>query len=727
MSENNTWPGWECVRQLGSGSFGRVYEICRREARKEYKAALKIITIPQNPAEIQSVLDEGMDEQSVTQYFRGMVNDIADEVALMSEFVGNSNIVSYEDHMIREHEGGIGWDILIRMELLTPLQKWSLDHPLSEDDVITLGCDICKALEKCQIKNIIHRDIKPENIFVNEFGDFKLGDFGIARTVEKTVSNLSQKGTYTYIAPEVYKGEAYGRTADIYSLGVVLYRYLNKNRGPFLPLEGPMQYEDRNNALKRRINGEQISSPSDGSRELKEVVLKALSYNPEDRFETAQAFRKALENCYTFVDGREAVRQETEQAQTLRPEIQKQKEEAESQTVISSETDETKTVLLFGQEEEKQEKAAFFTETEAEEEKKQEEWIAEAGGSRANVKRVRGGLKYVIVGGVIAIVFVAVIAVIVRGTSGRISRWVVQTAAKTSEETPVEEEQEEQTVMKPESDESEGTDGAIENALEEDETEETEYVDSADESLEIGRGALMDVPTLRESLFDRAYNHIVDWEFSGDMAEIFPELQDIDIDADGLTDVVWFTRDTESEVYTSKVEIQFGNGNHAEMDGLQCMPNMDLIITFRDINDDAMNEILITSYIESTGGALVTDAALICFEEGTWILHSIMDYETFYMNDENHMIDNYVDSYMNGRNIHVRDIALIENGIVLLGDLGFKDGAAVYFDLFGMKCILEEKSIKVVEVDKENAEKYWPIDMESCSEYQVPDDYYDGQ
>ena len=123
---------------------------------------------------------------------------------------------------------GIGWDILIQMELLTPLNQYIRDHVVTRQDVIRLGIDLCKALELCQKYNIIHRDVKPENIFISETGDFKLGDFGIARTVEKTTSGLSKKGTYTYMAPEVYKGEAYGTTVDIYSLGIVLYRLLQR-------------------------------------------------------------------------------------------------------------------------------------------------------------------------------------------------------------------------------------------------------------------------------------------------------------------------------------------------------------------------------------------------------------------------------------------------------------------------------------------------------------------
>ena len=57
--------------------------------------------------------------------------------------------------------------------------------------------------------------------FCIRFGEFKLGDFGIARELERTMSGLSKKGTYSYMAPEMYKGEAYDSRVDIYSLGIV--------------------------------------------------------------------------------------------------------------------------------------------------------------------------------------------------------------------------------------------------------------------------------------------------------------------------------------------------------------------------------------------------------------------------------------------------------------------------------------------------------------------------
>ena len=233
----------------------------------------------------------------------------------MSKLKGNSNVVSYENHQVIEHKDGIGWDILIQMELLTPLNEYIRTTSVTRQDIIKLGIDMCKALELCQKFNIIHRDVKPENIFVSESGDFKLGDFGIARTVEKTSSGLSKKGTYTYMAPEVYKGENYDSTVDIYSLGVVLYRLLNENRTPFLPAyPAPITHSDRENALAKRFSGAPLPPPIHAEGRLAEIVLKACDYAPRQRYNVPLRMRQELEailynreeSRYIYPDGDEA-------------------------------------------------------------------------------------------------------------------------------------------------------------------------------------------------------------------------------------------------------------------------------------------------------------------------------------------------------------------------------------------------------------------------------------
>ena len=71
------------------------------------------------------------------------------------------------------------------MELLKPLKEVLKTETFSEERIVQLGMDICRALEVCERRDVIHRDIKPDNIMMSEFGNFKLGDFGIARTMER--------------------------------------------------------------------------------------------------------------------------------------------------------------------------------------------------------------------------------------------------------------------------------------------------------------------------------------------------------------------------------------------------------------------------------------------------------------------------------------------------------------------------------------------------------------
>ena len=295
---------WKICRELGQGSYGTVYEIQREDFGGVYRAALKVITVPQSRTELQSVLDEGMTPPQAKQYFYSVVEDIGRECAIMSRLKGTGNIVSYEDHAVLRHPDGIGWDILIRMELLHPLLPYVYQHPMARRDIIKLGIDICKALELCQRYNIIHRDIKPENIFISDNGDYKLGDFGIARTIERTTSGLSKKGTYSYMAPEVYIGKKYGFSVDTYSLGLVLYRMLNKNRGPFLPQPPEaITYDNREQALARRVSGEPLPRPFYGEGRLGEIVLKACAFDPKDRYSSPQQLRQELEAIlYTQTD-----------------------------------------------------------------------------------------------------------------------------------------------------------------------------------------------------------------------------------------------------------------------------------------------------------------------------------------------------------------------------------------------------------------------------------------
>ena len=211
----------------------------------------------------------------------------------MCKMNGCTSIVNCDDIRYVPHANNLGWDIYVKMELLTPLMK-ALPAEVQEETVLCLAQDMCSALVLCSKYGIIHRDIKPQNMFVSSNGDFKLGDFSIAKAVEKTMGG-TKIGTYKYMAPEVYHCQPYSSSVDIYSLGLVLYWLLNGRRMPCLPQPpAKVTTEMENQARNRRLAGETLPPPVNGSEELKAIVLKACAYNPEDRYHSAEEMLAAL-------------------------------------------------------------------------------------------------------------------------------------------------------------------------------------------------------------------------------------------------------------------------------------------------------------------------------------------------------------------------------------------------------------------------------------------------
>ena len=293
MNVRLPWPGWTVVKYLGEGGYGRVYEIERELSGIKEQAALKVVSRPVDDAEIEACYENGYDQASMKASYQEELQRYVKEYQLMKELQGQTNIVSCDDFAVVPRKDGIGGQIFIRMELLTPLKKATMQSMLSESEVIRLGKDICKALMLCEARHIIHRDIKPENILVSKFGDYKLGDFGVARVQDHT-TNATKMGTHGYAAPEVEHGHKYGKEADIYSLGITLYWLLNNRRMPFLNADESVKAMKNQEALRRRYEGEKLPAPKNGSAKLKQVVLKACAYRPEDRYRSAQELYDAL-------------------------------------------------------------------------------------------------------------------------------------------------------------------------------------------------------------------------------------------------------------------------------------------------------------------------------------------------------------------------------------------------------------------------------------------------
>ncbi len=326
---NEIWPGWHTVELIGRGAFGEVFKVKKEKLGEVFYSAVKVIQIPQDENEIREMMADGYTSQSIRNYYKSIAKELMNEIKLLEELKSVGNVVNIEEFDICERKEGIGWEAFIRMELLKNLNEFRRGRGMTEWEVVKLGVDICEALAFCEKSNIIHRDIKPSNIFVDKYGNFKLGDFGIARRMEKTQSTISQKGTEKYMAPEVYFGVMESSyNIDIYSLGLVMYQLLNQNKLPFEPLDNDLTlYKDKEKALRRRLKGEPLMLPINASKELGEIIIKACEADKNKRYQSAQEMKKQL------------LRINNEESNAVRRNLKKGGEEKQKRKIIDDKTE----------------------------------------------------------------------------------------------------------------------------------------------------------------------------------------------------------------------------------------------------------------------------------------------------------------------------------------------------------------------------------------------------
>ena len=299
------WGEWEIDSFIGEGSYGRVYKAVKSSDGSRQISAVKIIHIPVSEEHAVSLRSNDMDDSEIRSFYSDIAEKCVSDIINIGSRKGLANIAGAEDCAVFEDETGFGWDILIRTEYLMPLKKYIAGTELTVRDVVKIGQDISNAVVQLNKLSMIHSDIKPENIFVSQFGSFKLADYGIAKNLRKILgTGINEQNTY-YMAPELYNRNTASLSSDIYSLSVLMYRLLNKNRIPFMP-DYPVQAEpsDRDEAVRKRMNGEFIPLlPSDTGRKLSSVLAAALSFDTSVRFKSAEEFKEELTKIALFEPG----------------------------------------------------------------------------------------------------------------------------------------------------------------------------------------------------------------------------------------------------------------------------------------------------------------------------------------------------------------------------------------------------------------------------------------
>ena len=263
---------YSILEEIGRGGMGTVYKGVQMALNRE--VAIKVLR-----SEATS------DSQAVARFM---------QEAMLVASLNHARIVTIYDIMEVAGRHFMIMEYVTGKTLEATRQKYGI---IPIDESLRLCAQVCEGLEVAHQRNIIHRDIKPDNIMVLPGGDIKIMDFGIARLsrgdgLVKTQTGHSM-GTPRYMAPEQIMARAVDHRTDLYALGVVLY-HLCCGRPPF---------ENKNAIQVARMHLTDAPPPPEQHNprigpELSAVLLKALSKEPEDRFQSAADFRSVVQRMH---------------------------------------------------------------------------------------------------------------------------------------------------------------------------------------------------------------------------------------------------------------------------------------------------------------------------------------------------------------------------------------------------------------------------------------------
>ena len=276
-----------CISDTGAV---QVYLLKNTITERTY--VVKHISIPASQTQVEALIFSGAaaDEAAAQAYYEQVVEDYKQQLQTLNELSGNPSVVTYLSCQIEKKEDQTGFDLYLLADYYESLATYLSENAMTHLRVLNLGIDLCTALNDLRAHGLIHRDIKPENVFLNGLNSFMLGDLGIAKLEDLKYSSIPDTMISEYSAPEISDIMApLNETIDIYSVGMILYRILNGNHGPF---------EDEKTsskaASKRRQSGEALPAPLYADYELAEIVLKACAPNPQERYQTPEQLMQDL-------------------------------------------------------------------------------------------------------------------------------------------------------------------------------------------------------------------------------------------------------------------------------------------------------------------------------------------------------------------------------------------------------------------------------------------------
>ncbi len=270
--------------KLGKGPNGEVYLVTRRTDNKQL--ALKHLAIPASESQTKALLYSGAvkTEAQAQRYYSALVQELKAELLLLNNVKNAANLLKFRGYQVDQKYIGAGYDVYLLADYYPNLTEAIQKQPLTKLQALNLAIDLCSALEQLRAVGLVHKDVHPRNIHLNNAGQYMIGDMGVAPLSDLQYGSMPDAMITEYTAPELLDGSAtLNATMDIYSIGLVLYEIYN---GGVLPRNSKGQF--------RRKADKPLDAPEFADVAMSEIILKACAFDPDARYQSPSDMKQAL-------------------------------------------------------------------------------------------------------------------------------------------------------------------------------------------------------------------------------------------------------------------------------------------------------------------------------------------------------------------------------------------------------------------------------------------------
>ena len=272
--------GFDMGASMGSHDGVTCYPALKENTDNKY--IVKFISVPPSQVQLEALLLTGAykDPADALDYFKEVADGIVTEAEILSKLSRLDGFLPYENWKIIPMENGkLGYEVCLIGSYKRSLARYLRRSPMTHLEVVNLGLDLCQSLAISRRAGYLYVDLKPENVFISKGREYRIGDLGFVPIDSLAYTSLPGRYRSAYSPREVQDDfNPLNDTVDTYAVGMILYQIYNDGNLPAMPKD----------------TTEVLPTPANADYEIAEIILKALSPDPADRWHDPMEMGQAL-------------------------------------------------------------------------------------------------------------------------------------------------------------------------------------------------------------------------------------------------------------------------------------------------------------------------------------------------------------------------------------------------------------------------------------------------